>query len=315
MEVLTPGFLYGMAENVKHPSTDEFNVSFEQQITKSLRFTVSGIYRTWGNFINNVIPGAVWSPVTLPNGLTGGTYTGYFWENRDETATSVMTQNIKGYKFMALDGSTIATADPKRDYKALMLVLTKSFRGNLGFQASYVLSKAEGNMDNSGWGDWLGGTRWMSPNQGIVNNSGELSNSRTHEIKVHASYRVPVVDVMFGLSYTGMSGFPYTPYAQLGQSALNVVGSSRRRIYLLSRGSERNDFSHVVDLRAEKVINWAGHRFGVYMDANNLTNRAGVMSRNTRYPSTEIGGETVLYGAPISVQNPRQITFGARWSF
>lgn len=315
VEVLTPGFLYGMAGDVRHPSTDEFNLSFEQQITRSLRFTVSGIYRTWGNFINNVIPGALWRPVSLANGLTGGTYTGYYWENRDETATDVMTQNIKGYTFMATDGSTIATAEPERDYKALMFVLTKSFRGNLGFQASYVLSKAEGNMDNSGWGDWLGGTRWMSPNQAIVNNTGELSNSRTHEIKIHTSYRVPVVDVMLGLSYTGMSGYPYTPYAQLGQSALNVVGSSRRRIYLLPRGSERNDFSHVVDLRAEKVFNLAGQRFGLYVDANNLTNRAGVVSRNTRFPSTEIGGETVLYGAPTSVQNPRQVTIGARWSF
>jgi len=315
VEVLTPGFLYGMASNVRHPSTDEFNLSFEQQITRTLRFTVTGIYRTWGNFINNVVPGAIWSPVTFRNDLTGQDFTGYYWVNREDTATSVMTQNIKGYKFMAADGSTIATADPERNYKGLMFVLSRSLRSNFGFQASYVLSKSEGNMDNSGWGDWLGGTRWMSPNQAIVNNRGELSNSRTHEIKIHTSYKVPYVDVMLGLSYTGMSGYPYTPYAQFGEGDLNVIGSSRRRIYLKERGSDRNDFYHVLDLRAEKVFNVSGQRFGVYADFNNLTNRAGVISRNTRYPYTTIGGEQVLYGWPTEIQTPRQVTLGARWSF
>jgi hypothetical protein len=196
-----------------------------------------------------------------------------------------------------------------------MFVLSRSLRSRLGFQASYVLAKAEGNVNNSGWGAWLGGSTWMTPNTGIINTSGELSNSRRHEVKLHTSYRVPVVDVMLGVSYTGMSGYPYAAYAQLTQSQLNVVGSSRRQIFLAPRGSEHNDFYHVVDLRAEKVFNLNGQRFGLYVDANNLTNRPGVTGRVTRYPSTEIGGETVEYAGPTTLQNPRQITFGARWSF
>jgi hypothetical protein len=314
-EVITPGFLYGLQDDIGHPRTDEANLSFEQQITRTMRFTISGIYRTNGNFINNVVESALWRPITLQNALTNQPYTAYYWQNRTATSTDVMTENIAGSNYTGIDGSTIASIDPERKYRALMLVLNRSLRNRFAFQVSYVLAKAEGNVNNSGWGAWLGGTTWMSPNTGIINAYGELTNSRRHEFKVHTSYTVPKVDVMLGLSYIGMSGTPYTPYVQLSQSQLNIVGSSRRQVFLLPRGSERNDFYNNVDLRAEKIIPVGGHKFGIYMDANNLFNTSGVTSRNTRHPSTTIGGETVLYGAPTALQSPRQLTFGARWSF
>ena len=47
-----------------------------------------------------------------------------------------------------------------------MLVLSNSLRGSeLGYQVSYVLSKAEGNVDNTGFGDWhRRDARGRSPN-------------------------------------------------------------------------------------------------------------------------------------------------------
>ncbi len=319
-EVLTPAFTFAMEDDIRHPRTDEFNVSFEQQLTQRLRFTASGIYRTNGNFISNTPEGALWSPFAIPNAYTGGTYTGYYWENQEETATNFTIQNVKGYQYRSPDGSVLYTADPERTYKALMFVLSQSFSRNYGFQVSYVLSKAEGNVDNTGYGNWLGGngfaSTWVSPNTALTNNVGELTNSRRHEIKVYASYRIPEIDVMLGLNYLGMSGRPYAPYEQLGFGALNIPSpASRRQVYLAQRGSLRNDFFHSLDLRAEKVFDVSGHRFGLYMDVDNLTNRAGVTSRNTRYPFTTIGGEEVQFGWPTALQTPRQITFGARWSF
>jgi len=77
----------------------------------------------------------------------------------------------------------------------------------------------------------------------------------------------------------------------------------------------RNDFVHYFDLRAEKVFNVGPHRFGVFADIVNLFNSSGITSRQTRYPSTSIGGNTVLYQAPTGVQGAVQTTFGARWSF
>src|SRR5262249_23484260 len=53
--VFLPGIVYGISDNIKHPHTDEFNVSYETQITSSLRFTATGIWRKTGDFVNNVI--------------------------------------------------------------------------------------------------------------------------------------------------------------------------------------------------------------------------------------------------------------------
>jgi hypothetical protein len=134
-------------------------------------------------------------------------------------------------------------------------------------------------------------------------------------VKVHLSAQIPKIDVLFGMSYTGMSGRPYTPYQQYSQSQLNMTGSARRQIFLQPRGTERNEFYHNVDLRAEKMFRAMGNRFGIYMDVANLFNRAGITTVQTRYPSTSIGGNTVKYQAPTVIQGARQATFGARWSF
>lgn len=315
-EVLTPGQVYGISDDIKHPRTDDFNVSFETELWRGMRFTASGIWRDTGNFINNVIADARFNTVELTNQLTGETFPGYAWANSAASENSFQIRNTEGFQYLATDGSVIATAKPERNYRALMLLLSNSLRNRLGYQLSYVLSKAEGNVDNTGFGNYLGGTTWRSPNTAVTNAYGELTNSRRHEVKAFVTYEVPVIDVMLAGVYTGLSGRPYAPFAQFSSSALGgLPGSGSRQIYLAPRGSERNEASHNFDLRAEKVFHVNTQRFGVYADMINLFNTSYVTSVLTRYPSTTISGETVLYGAPTGVQGARQITFGARWSF
>jgi hypothetical protein len=314
-EVITPAVVYGISNDLKHPRTDEFNVSWESQITRFMRFTATGIWRKTSDFLNNVIADARFRPVTLNNALTNTPFTGYYWANQSTSNTSFFIRNTAGFQYLAEDGSVIATADPQRSYKALMLLLNSSFKGRFGYQVSYVLSKAEGNVDNTGFGNWLAGTGWDSPNTAITNAIGELTNSRRHEFKAYLTYQVPRIDVMLGGNYRGLSGRPFTPYGQFSSSQLNLPASGRRQIFLEPRGSERNDFSHNFDLRAEKAFKIETHRFGVYADITNLFNSAAVTSRQTRVPSTTISGATVLYKAPTGIQGARQVTFGGRWSF
>jgi hypothetical protein len=311
-EVLTPGQVFAISKDIGHPRTDEFNVSYEQQLMRGIgRLTVTGIYRKGGNFINNVITAARWNPVTLTNALTGQPLTAYAWVNQAASNQSFEIRNTEGFQYLDPSGNVITTADPRRDYKALMLVLTNQLKGRFGYQASYVLSKAEGNVDNSGEGNYEGNSSWNSPNTMLINAFGELTNSRRHELKAFLTYRIPRVDVMLGANYTGTSGRPYTPFEQFTSGQLNVPGSARRTIFLEPRGSRRTEFINDVDLRVEKAFEFQGHRFGVFADTINLFNSAGVTSVQARVPSS--GG--VLFGAANGIQAARQITFGGRWSF
>jgi len=314
-DVQIPGIVYGISDDINHPRTDEFNLSFETQLTRTLRFSATGIWRWSDNFINNVIDESRWAPVTLTNQLTNSTFTGYRWANSDTTDENFFIRNTEGFQYVGTDGSVIATADPRRNYKGLMLTLSSSLRNQFGYQVSYVLSKAEGNVDNSGFGPYLQGTTWNSPNTAIINNFGELTNSRRHEIKAYVSYQVPRVDVLLGMTYFGLSGRPFTPFQQYSAGQLNLPGSGRRQILLETRGSRSNDFFNQVDLRAEKAFRFEGNRFGIYADFVNLFNNDTVLTRQARVPSTTISGETVNFLAPLTVQGARQVTFGARWSF
>jgi hypothetical protein len=315
-EVLTPGIVYGISDDIRHPRTDEFNVAVESQFSRNVRFTATGVWRKTNDFLNNVINGAQWTPVPLDNGLTGQSFTGYFWENRSSTNANYFIRNTEGFQYLVTGGSPIA-AEPKRSYKALMLLLSNSLKQRLGYQVSYVLAKAEGSVDNTGFGNWLAGPGWNTPNTAVINSFGELTNSRRHEVKADVAYTIPKIDVLLGGVYTGLSGRPYTPYFQFAASSLNLPSapSSRRQIFLEPRGTERNDFSHQIDLRAEKAFKAEGHRFGVYADIVNLFNTSSITTRQARYPSTTISGATVDYKAPTGVQLARQVTFGGRWSF
>lgn len=311
IQVLAPAQVYGISDDIKHPRTDDMNISFETQLWGGNRFTATGMWRWGGNFINHVIRDARFEPVTLNNALTGQPFTGYAWANPDVSDQSFFIQNTKGFEYLDESGGVIATADPEKKYKALMLLLSNQLRNRFGYQLSYVLAKAEGNVDNTGFGAHLGGTGWFSPNTAIINSYGELTNSRRHEFKAYFTYQVPVVDILIGGNYTGLSGRPYNVFEQYGAGALGLPGGTRRQILLETRGSRRLPSSHQVDIRAEKAFRFQGHRFGVYADMVNLFNSNAITAYQTRFSGS--GG--IDFEAPTGVQGARQITFGGRWAF
>jgi Carboxypeptidase regulatory-like domain len=314
-EVVIPGIVFGISDDISHPKTDEFNVSYETQITPTLRLTATGIWRWSSDFINSVIGGSTWSPVTLTNQLTNTTFTGYRWENSEATSDDFF-RNTDEFQYLGTDGSVIATAEPRRNYKGLMLVLSSSLKNRFGYQVSYVLSKADGNVDNNGFAAYLQGTTWHSPNTGIINNFGELTNSRRHELKAYVSYQVPRADVLLGVYYNAMSGRPFAPFQQYTAGQLNLPSpASRRQILLEPRGSRRTDVFNQVDLRAEKMFSLSGNRFGVYADITNVFNTETILTVQNRVPNTTIAGETVNFLAPATLQPARQVTFGGRWRF
>lgn len=299
---------------IKQFGLDEATVGFEQQLRRNVRLAVTGIWRKWDNFVAAVIRGSTWIPFSRLNPLTNQNYTLYRWANRADTASSTQVTNFAGFKYVDPNGNVLGTADPSREYKGVMFVLTKTFSNRWQAQASYVWSKAEGNVGNTGRAGF-GGTGFRNPNTAVVNTYGRMENDRTHEVKVFVGYQIPKVEVALNAYYRALSGATYTPVANVSgsSSVLNWTGSLN--IFVAPRGSQRYDTQHNVDLRAEKVFNVDVHRLGVFLDVANLFNADTITAVQTRVPSRTIQGFPVLYQSPTSLVAPRQLTVGARWTF
>ena len=304
------------ATDIRHPRTDEFNVSFEKQLTRTLRLTATGIWRRHGRLHQQRHRKARWRAGHADQRADRQPFTGYNWANRSSSNDSFFIRNTEGFQYLATDGSVIATADPRRSYKGLMLLLNSSLRKRFGYQLSYVLSKATGNVDNTGFGNWLAGTTWDSPNTAIINAYGELTNSRRHEIKAYVSVPGPQNRRHARRGVLRATADVRTRRTlQYTARQLQPADATPAQIFLEPRGTERNDFYNKFDLRAEKAFEVSGHRFGVFADIFNLFNTATVTTRQARYPSTTISGRHGAYKAPTAVQAARQLTFGGRWLF
>lgn len=309
----TPGQVYGMASSIQHMRTDEFTVGFEHQLRRDMRFAVTGIWRDWGNFIAGVVPNGRWSPVqiTTGQGLTGAPLTLYRWANRSTTQSDRLIRNIEGFQYLDTNGNVIGTIDPTRKYKGVMTVLTKNFSQRWQAQASYVWSETTGSVGNTGLISW--GSGYVSPNLGYVNADGRMENDRTHEFKLFAGYQVPFIEANVSTYFRAISGARYTPFVAVGGGTLNYPGTTNARIE--PRGSRRLPAEKTIDLRLEKRFSLDVHKIGVFVDIANLFNNDVILGRQARYPSRGIAGSTVQFDAPTSIQQPRQITFGARWTF
>jgi hypothetical protein len=212
-------------------------------------------------------------------------------------------------------------------YKALMFVLNKRFSHRWNGQISYVLSKSYGNVDNSSEASFGnnsstngggGAYAYETPNVSLVNAQGELTNSRRHEVKVLLGVQVPRVDLGVNVYFRALSGRPYTPYQQFATSVISFPASSGgRRVLIEPRGSSRREGENILDLRLEKIFKLGQdkNRLSVYADITNLFNASTVTDLQYRVPSRVIGLETVDYNSPTAIIEPRQTTFGVRWSF
>jgi hypothetical protein len=318
--------LYRMDKDIKQPRVDEFTVGFERALGKDFRIQVTGIYRDYKNIISSVMPSARWTPVVQTNPVTGQPITVYSWANRSTTDQDLLITNPKGLVYNDASGNPIGTADPNRNYKGLMVVLTKRMTDRWQAQVSYVLSKATGTTDSYGSAAIGQGRQFESPNLSLINADGESIPSARHEIKAYLTYQVPVVEVGVNLAVQSVSGNTYTPYEQYSGRTLNVPWtSSSRRVLLEARGSRRLDMTQQVDLRLEKIFKLGERkdRIGIYADITNVLNRGTVTSNVTRYTgstfTTVQNGETVgtlvPFEGPAAIMAPRQVTFGARWSF
>jgi hypothetical protein len=312
---------YSVGKDLKHPRTDEISVAWEQQLGKNMKFSATGIFRDSKNFINSVLINGVWTPFTcstspacIPSATppwTGPPITMYSWANKASIAQQYLIQNVDTVTYKMSDGSTITT-DQKRKYQGLMLVLNRSMKDRWSAQVSYVLSKTDGNVSN-GSSSGVSSSQFETPNGILTNSSGYAAYDRRHEFKVFGGYQIPVIEVRLDGYFYAVSGFNYTPYASINKKYTNWTGSISQN--LESRGSRMVPTQKNLSLRIEKVFNYQIHRFGLYVDIDNLFNWGVVTGVVSRIDGTSILGKVVPFETPTSLIGARQATLGVRWSF
>ena len=310
---------YTVADNIRHPNVDEFTLAFERALSRDMRFSVTGIWRDSKDFVNAVNPVSRWAPVTPTNGLTNQPIALYRWANRTaaDVGSNFVIQNVEGFQYFDTSGNLIGTADPFRKYRALMLVLSKRLSNRWQAQASYVYAKTTGNVDNTS-GQQVTSRQFTTPNYALINAEGRATNDRPHEFKLLGSYQIPVVDVSVNGYFRVLSGRTYTPWQQFTNAELNM-GTTYRRPNLEPLGSRRYDTGALLDLRLEKVFRFGGDQVGLYADIENLTNSSLITGVLLRVPGTDVstqsGTVTLPFETPGTLQTPRQVRVGLRWSF
>ncbi|MBI2222090.1 MAG: TonB-dependent receptor [Acidobacteria bacterium] len=317
---------YSVGDDLKHPRVDEFNASFEQLIGNQFKVTVTGIARDWKNFINSVLDDGIWTPFTYtPTPATqagvkaiGAPVTLYRWANPTSVPRFTI-RNTDQVSYRLSDGSTLVAPEAYRKYRGLMIVLQKALTHRWQAQLSYVLSKTTGTINNSTYAGFSSG-QFETPNGIVVNSGGRTAFDRRHEVKLFASYQIPKAEVLLSGYVRYLSGAPYTAVSRLsGGRFFNWPSSLTINIEPLA--SNMNDSNTNVDLRLEKVFDFGIHRFGIYADLENAFNTAVVTARVTRYPSETLTnpqtGDSVRvwFGDPRNLNQGRQVTLAARWSF
>jgi hypothetical protein len=306
---------YVVDEDLKHPRTNEFNLSYEQQLRGRMKATVTYIRRDSDNFINSQLIDGVWSPVSVNNPKTNQPMTVFRWANR--TGAGSVPQrfritNVDEVTYPGLGGTPVGSADTTRKYNGVMLVLSKALSHRWQGQISYVFSQTEGRVSSASQAGFAS-SQFETPNNILVNREGPVPLDRPHEFKAFIGYQIPVVEVALNAAVTAVSGQSYTPFFRFTAGTINWTTSND--VFIEPQGSYRNDPIRTLDLRLEKVFSAGVNRFGVYLDAENVFNAGTVSTRQTRYPGAAISGTFVDFGDPTAVISARQLTFGARWSF
>ena len=319
-----PAVLYRVDPDIKHPRVDEWTAGVERALTKDFRLSVTGIWRQDKNVQASLFPDARFTPTTVTAAasddpsLSGKQLTVYDWANRSESETNGLLTNVDGFQYLDPDGNLLGTARTERKYKGLMVVFDKRLSNRWQGRVSYVLSKAEGYLRNTGAPTYGQETFFETPTLSLVNSFGPTNNDRRHELKVFATWIVPKIELNLSGYYRFLSGANYTPFQRFGSSAIDWPNTAGRQPFLEARGSRRLEDESNLDVRVEKIFNVTDFgRLAVFADIQNVFNASTVDAVNARYPEISVAGydDPIAFEGATNVVQPRRFLLGARWSF
>ncbi|MFS8064248.1 MAG: TonB-dependent receptor plug domain-containing protein, partial [Luteimonas sp.] len=206
---------------------DELILGYQSMITDKWSWGVRGIYRKLHNAIDDM-------EITSNGILCGGSpgYVGYVMANPGEDVTVYTDTDCDGENdgYVTIDTSRkgwalyddagdyvgeLGWVKPKRNYKALELVLDRAWDEKWNFNASYTLSYGKGNAEgpvntDTGFSD-TGRTEHFDDPFVDRASYGPLPNDHRHQLKLRGSYALNQ-NWQMGATLNAQSGAPITGF-------------------------------------------------------------------------------------------------------
>lgn len=324
-----------VARDLEMVFQDEFILGFQQAIDQAWSYGVNATYREVSRAvedarINNIpgCPGYSSFPIINP-----GDSVTLFCEDTGEYVTFDSSET--GYRATG-SGFTFGYKKPKRTYKAVELQLDRAWDDKWAFNASYIWSKSEGNIEgpvnsDAGYADTNLVQFYDHP--AVNERYGVLFNDHRHQLKLRGSYKLNDM-WSFGATFSAISGGPITAFGVRwpndnrsaggpgefsggGSGWLCVSGCSdwtTRELVWTERGAFGR-MPWVKDLGASVTFTPFADidlkaRFSVY----NLLNDQTVVNVHSRYERTP-GNKMPHFGEGTVWQSPRYMQLVVSYSF
>jgi hypothetical protein len=284
---------------IEHPYVDQLVVSFEQQVGREVLVGIDYTSREYED-INAMVVSNLgdYDALSAPDNPFGG--------------------NLPFYELLAPQDNLITNPDDAtRSYDAVALRLAKRYSDGWSLDASLVWSDLTGTAD---WGTNGYGTGFEDLN-GFTNADGTLPGNSEWVFKLSGSLDLPWRVMLSGF-FQYQTGEYWTPYAVFE----GLYYNDRTSIFLTPRGSQQYDSRSVLDLRLEKEFGLGGDlELALFVDAFNALDSDTVTSVNQQWgwyvydyrdhPDGSFWDPNSRYLDPGSIQTPRQIRLGARFSW
>jgi hypothetical protein len=289
-----------MDPDIEHPRVDQFLASVEYQLAPKLLVGVDYVNREFNN-VNAQITANLDDYLALvapDNPLAGG--------------------GLPFFELLSPQDNLITNPDEAtRKYQSLAVRVERRYSNGWSLDGSLVWSDLTGTAD---WGVPGYGTGFDDLN-GFTNADGKLPNNSQFVLKVAGSVDLPWGFLVSGF-YQYRTGEFWTPYAQFE----GLFYNDRTDIYLTERGSEQYEDRQVLDLRLEKSFSLGrSMAISIFADVFNVLDSDTVTAIDEQWgfyvydwrdhPDGSFWDPSSTYLDPLSIQTPRQIRLGAKFSW
>ncbi len=241
-------------DDLRSPYMDEALASFEAKLSRSLAWSVTGIYREWRDGLENE-------------------------DGRDVPGNP------------AADGNAHYTnIDKVREYGGIELALRKMLAGDrLQLIASYTYARTKG-LWGSGEDDEISEDYGSTP-YSYWNQWGYVEQDRPHSLKFNGSYLLPY-DFSVGASASYWSGKPYTVIGTVKTSSTGPwEGVSFSGYHLTPTGSDRLPSLWRLDLHLEKNFKLGPVTAGLVFDVFNATDNQEATDLDANVGTITLAGD------------------------